>query len=165
MTKNNMDKEKAEKALEMLRKSGVTVAGDLVLEKHVDKEIGNVEKGGIGIMINGKEMDWKDVQKKVITYASEPSEPTVKGHKEEVFKFIHPAVDSEEEEWKIHNEIRRLVTKQGIPEICQYLKQMVVDKRILLPQNAEKMYNELVRIGMPNGDGYTLKTFRNCYIK
>ena len=120
MTKNNMDKEKAEKALEMLRKSGVTVAGDLVLEEHVDKEIGNVEKGGI---------------------------------------------DSEEEEWKIHNEIKRLVTKQGIPEICQYLKQMVVDKRILLPQNAEKIYNELVRIGMPNGDGYTLKTFRNCYIK
>ena len=102
-----MDKEKAEKALEMLRKSGVTVAGDLVLEKHVDKEIGNVEKGGIGIMINGKEMDWKDVQKKVITYASEPSEPTVKGHKEEVFKFIHPAVDSEEEEWKVEVTVKR----------------------------------------------------------
>ena len=35
--------------MEMLSKSGIHVAGDLVLEKHVENEIGNVENGGVGI--------------------------------------------------------------------------------------------------------------------
>ena len=43
-----MDKELLEKIL----KSGITVQGDLVMEKHVENEIGNVESGGIGIQIN-----------------------------------------------------------------------------------------------------------------
>ena len=160
-----MTEEKKEKALEMLRKSGITVAGDLVLEKHVDKEIGTVEKGGIGILINGKEVDWRYAQRKALSAAEEPSAPKDGEKHEEVFKFIHPAVDSEETEWQIHKEIKRLVCRQGLQEICQYLKQMADEKKILLPQNAEKMYNELVRLGMPNGDGYTLKTFRNCYVR
>ena len=42
-----MDKELLEKIL----KSGITVQGDLVMEKHVENEIGNVESGGIGIQI------------------------------------------------------------------------------------------------------------------
>lgn len=42
-----MDKDFLEKIL----KSGITVQGDLVMEKHVENEIGNVEAGGIGIQI------------------------------------------------------------------------------------------------------------------
>lgn len=41
--------------MEMLGKSGIHVAGDLVLEKHVENEIGNVEAGGIGIQIINSE--------------------------------------------------------------------------------------------------------------
>lgn len=41
-----MDKELIEKLLK-----GVYVNGDLVMEKHVENEIGNVEAGGIGIQI------------------------------------------------------------------------------------------------------------------
>lgn len=43
-----MEKELLEKIL----KGGITVQGDLVMEKHVENEIGNVEAGGIGIQIN-----------------------------------------------------------------------------------------------------------------
>lgn len=39
-------------ALEVVKKSGITVNGDLVLEKKVDYEVANVENGGIGIQIN-----------------------------------------------------------------------------------------------------------------
>ena len=39
-------------ALEAIKKSGITVNGDLVLEKKVDYEVANVENGGIGIQIN-----------------------------------------------------------------------------------------------------------------
>lgn len=160
-----MTEEKKEKALELLRKSGITVAGDLVLEKHVDNEIGNVEEGGIGILINGKEADWRDGRRKALSAAEEAPAPQDGNQREEVFKFVHPAVDSEETEWQIHREIKRLVCRQGLQETCQYLKQMADEKKILLPQNAEKMYNELVRMGMSSGEGYTLKTFRNCYMR
>ena len=47
-----MTQEKLQKTLEALGKGGLTVNGDLVLEKHVENEIGNVEAGGIGIQIN-----------------------------------------------------------------------------------------------------------------
>ena len=49
-----MEQEKLQKTLEALAKSGITVAGDLVLEKNVEYEVNNVENGGIGIqIING----------------------------------------------------------------------------------------------------------------
>lgn len=46
-----MKQEDLQKALEAISKSGITVAGDLVLEKHVEYEVNNVEDGGIGIQI------------------------------------------------------------------------------------------------------------------
>ena len=51
-----MRQEDIQKALEALGKSGITVAGDLVFEKHVEYEVNNVEAGGIGIQFaNGKD--------------------------------------------------------------------------------------------------------------
>ena len=50
-----MKKEDIQAALEAISKSGITVNGDLVLEKKVDYEVANVENGGIGIqIINGR---------------------------------------------------------------------------------------------------------------
>ncbi len=76
--------------------------------------------------------------------------------------LVNPSV-SADEEWLIHDEIVRLVTRQGIQEICKYLSQLSESQKVLLPQNAEKAYNELVRLGMPDGDGYSLKTFTKYY--
>ena len=47
-----MNQEYIQKTLEAISKSGITVAGDLVLEKKVEYEVANVEAGGIGIQIN-----------------------------------------------------------------------------------------------------------------
>ena len=47
-----MNKEDIQAALEAIGKSGITIAGDFVLEKHVEHEVANVEYGGIGIQIN-----------------------------------------------------------------------------------------------------------------
>lgn len=80
----------------------------------------------------------------------------------ELFRFIHPAMD-EDQERKINNEVKRLVTKHGIQEICQYLYKMSSQEKILLPQNPGVAYKELTRIGMPDGDGFTLKTFQKYY--
>lgn len=51
-----MNQEDIQKALEAIGRSGINVAGDLVLEKKVEYEVNNVEAGGIGIQItNGKD--------------------------------------------------------------------------------------------------------------
>ena len=42
--------------------------------------------------------------------------------KEERFHFIHPEIE-DEEAWRIHNAIKRLVAYQKVPEICAYLKE------------------------------------------
>ena len=48
-----MDHKDIEKIMKALKEGGTTiVAGDLVMEKHVEHEIGMVEAGGIGIQVN-----------------------------------------------------------------------------------------------------------------
>lgn len=56
-----MDKE----LLKMVKECGITVQGDFVLEKHVENEIGNVEKGGIGVYYaNGKKPPFDEEETK-----------------------------------------------------------------------------------------------------
>lgn len=83
---------------------------------------------------------------------------------EELFHFIHPEVD-DSEEVKIHQSVKKLVKRFGVKEICDYLSQMAGEKRILLPQKPNVAYDELVRMGMPNGEGFALKTFEKYYRK
>lgn len=47
-----MTKEEQQKLLDAIGKSGIFIAGDMVFEKNVENEIGNVEPGGIGLQIN-----------------------------------------------------------------------------------------------------------------
>ena len=82
---------------------------------------------------------------------------------EEQFHFIHPMIDDDEERWRIHNAIKRLIANYSIPEICNYLKEQ--KGKLLLPSNPSVMYNELVRLGMPNGKGFSEKNFSNSYMK
>lgn len=50
-----MNQEELRVALQAISKGGISVAGDLVLEKKVEYEVNNVENGGIGIqIINGE---------------------------------------------------------------------------------------------------------------
>ena len=83
---------------------------------------------------------------------------------EERFHFVHPEIE-DEEAWRIHQSIKRLVAYQKIPEICAYLKELKQKGKVLLPSVSAVMYNELVRLGMPTGDGYSEKHFSNSYTK
>ena len=83
---------------------------------------------------------------------------------EELFHFIHPEVD-DSEEVKIHQAVKKLVKRFGVKEICDYLSQMAGEKKILLPQKPNVAYDELVRMGMPNGEGFALKNFEKYYRK
>lgn len=83
---------------------------------------------------------------------------------EELFHFIHPSIP-EDQEWQIHQEVKRLVVRHGIQEICLYLYQMKKENKILLPQSLIVAYNELIRMGMPKGEGFSEKTFQKYYKK
>ena len=85
-------------------------------------------------------------------------------HDEELFHFVHPELD-ETEAWRIHDAIKRLVANYRIPDICAYLKEQKQNGKLMLPSNPSNMYNELVRLGMPNGEGFSEKNFCNSYMK
>ena len=81
---------------------------------------------------------------------------------EERFHFIHPEIE-DEEAWRIHDAIKRLVAHQKVPEICQYLHLMARNNKILLPQMPSVAYAELVRMGMPTTSGYGEKNLKKYY--
>ena len=85
-------------------------------------------------------------------------------HDEELFHFVHPELD-ETEAWRIHDAIKRVVANYRIPDICAYLKKQKQNGKLMLPSNPSNMYNELVRLGMPNGEGFSEKNFSNSYMK
>lgn len=129
-------------------------------------------------LINEKltELDKKQVEE-VIEYmadledtlppASVDEEPSIiksQEQYEERFLFIHPEIE-DEEAWRIHESVKRLVATQKIPEICVFLKELKKKGKVLLPSTPAVMYKELVRMGMPTSDGYSEKYFRNSYIK
>ena len=83
---------------------------------------------------------------------------------EELFHFVHPELD-ETEAWRIHDAVKRVVKLQGIQMICQYLTQLKNEKKALLPPSPSAAYAELLRMGMPDGEGFNETTFRKYYNK
>lgn len=151
-----MNDEKLQKMMEAIGNANIHVAGDFVIEKHVGTEVANVEAGGIVNITNGEDINAVSSSVQVVEERPE--------NEEEIFHFIHPTVEAKDE-WNIHNEVKRLVTKNGLQEICYYLKEMRKENKILLPQSPSSAYIELVRMGMPVGEGYNEKTFYKYYMK
>ena len=83
---------------------------------------------------------------------------------EERFHFVHPEL-ADDEAWGIHDAVKRLVVYQRVPEICAYLRELKQKGKIMLPSVSAVMYKELVRLGMPTGEGYSEKHFSNSYTK
>ena len=61
--------------------------------------------------------------------------------------------------------MKRVVRLQGVQMICQYLTELRGKKKVLLPPNPSAAYAELVRMGMPSGEGFNEKTFGKYYNK
>ena len=114
-----------------------------------------------GATVNQSPVQQIDAEKQ-IEQKAEPAATTLCDEK--LFKFIHPALTGKEER-SIHEQVKKLVTRQGIHEICKYLTKLESEEKIYLPQSADTAYTELVRIGMPSGDGFSIKTFMKYYKK
>ena len=135
------------------------------------EELPNITFSG-DITVNGPMFDIHDNEHVHILKPIE--EPARKGtvstkemkeeRNEELFHFIHPEIE-DEEAWRIHKAIKRLVAHQKIPEICVYLKEQQQNHKLLLPPNPSFVFEELKRLGMPTGEGYGDKYFAACYKK
>ena len=137
--------------------------GDVVGVKVVENEICNVEKGGIGVqkVYNGTEVLNPDEGQHVTL-----QQPAINKQErnEDLFHFVHPELD-EAEAWRTHDAVKRVVKLQGIQMICQYLTQLKNEKKALLPPSPSAAFAELVRMGMPDGEGFNETTFRKYYNK
>lgn len=108
---------------------------------------------------------WKDnaEEAEVVEEANAPAETKGKRDKE-LFHFVHPELN-DEEAWRVHDAVKRVVKLQELQMICQYLSQLRGENKVLLPPNPSAAYTELVRMGMPNGEGFNETTFRKYYNK
>ena len=97
--------------------------------------------------------------------ATEPIAPGCEAAEELCF-FIHPSLDSKEGK-EIDRQIRNLVRGRDILTICQFLGELDKQKKVLLPPQPLKAYEELKRLGMPGEKtkGFTYKNFLNYYRK
>ena len=83
---------------------------------------------------------------------------------EELSLFIHPSLD-DEEGWKIHNELKRLVRRQSLPDIIKHLRKLESKNIVLMPIVSSVAYDELVRLGMPDTGGFSKEYFRKQYFR
>lgn len=132
---------------------------------------GNAQK--YGLKVDYPE-DWFATEKrdkkenkevKVAEKNDEADEVAEEAVQQELFHFVHPALD-EDEGWKVHKEVERLVKQFDVQEICKRLNILKKEGKVLLPQNTKNAYEELIRMGMPiEKGGFGYKTFCKYYNK
>lgn len=144
---------------------GVQKVVNLSVDKKVfEKAVGKVVMSGGKIDIEDLLDLWQMSEKPHTQKHTEPKNAHEENNDEELFHFIHPEVE-EEEAWRIHQAIKRTVAYQKAPGICAYLKELKQKGKVMLPPSPVVMYNELVRLGMPTGKGFSEKYFSSCYIQ
>ena len=126
--------------------------------KEQNNYFGNVQK------LTGSEVKENPVVDAELVTTNKPIHQEAQERNEERFHFVHPEVE-DDEAWRIHDAVKRLVAHQRVPEICAYLKELKQKGKVMLPSISVIMYNELVRLGMPTGEGFSEKHFSNSYTK
>lgn len=136
------------------------IAKDFFAEETVVTE----ENDEVEVDENSDEVD-EDAETTEPAKTTETIEAVGEAPKKELFRFVHPALE-EEEEWRVHREVERLVKRFDVQEICMRLNQLKKEGKVLLPQNTRNAHEELIRMGMPTGKaGFEYKTFCKYYHK
>ena len=113
--------------------------------KEQNNYFGNVQK------LTGSEVKENPVVDADLVTTNKPIHQEAQERNEERFHFVHPEVE-DDEAWRIHDAVKRLVAHQR-------------KGKVMLPSISAIMYNELVRLGMPTGEGFSEKHFSNSYTK
>lgn len=130
---------------------------------------GNAQKYGLKVVYPE---DWFATEKrdkkenkevKVAEKKGEADEVAEEAVQQKLFHFVHPALD-EDEGWKVHKEVERLVKRYDVQDICRRLNQLKKENKVMLPTSTTKAFNELKRMGLPTEKGgFNYKTFSKYY--
>lgn len=130
---------------------------------------GNAQKYGLKVVYPE---DWFATEKrdkkenkevKVAEKNGEADEVAEEAVQQKLFHFVHPALD-EDEGWKVHKEVERLVKRYDVQDICRRLNQLKKENKVMLPTSTTKAFNELKRMGLPTEKGgFNYKTFSKYY--
>lgn len=94
------------------------IAKDFFAEETVVTE----ENDEVEVDENSDEVD-EDAETTEPAKTTETIEAVGEAPKKELFRFVHPALE-EEEEWRVHREVERLVKRFDVQEICMRLNQL-----------------------------------------
>lgn len=142
----------------------VMIAKDFFAEGTEEKNEEKKEKEGKKEKKEKKEKNEAEVMDEA-EVDDENIEAVGEASKKDIFRFVHPALE-EEEEWRVHREVERLVKRFDVQEICMRLNQLKKEGKVLLPQNTRNAHEELKRMGMPTEKaGFEYKTFCKYYHK
>ncbi len=149
--KNNIMEEKDPKYIINLN------GREIIQTKIVQYEIGHIENGGIGLLVNTTKQKMS---------AQTPNEPEPRQEKDDIalFKYIHYAVTSEVERLNIHKQICNIVRLPKMQQICEALLELMKSQKILTTIDQSSMLAELRRLGMPsNIKGFSDQNFYSYY--
>lgn len=136
--------------------------GDVSIDKMFDIH----DNQQVKVYNNSNKEDKKNLNLSTkVKKSEEAEEPAEIVKTKEIFRFVHPALE-EEEGWRVHREVERLVKRFDMQEICMRLSQLKKEGNVLLPQNTKNAHEELKRMGMPaEKAGFEYKTFCKYYNK
>ena len=136
--------------------------GDVSIDKMFDIH----DNQQVKVYNNSNKEDKKNLNLSTkVKKSEEAEEPAEIGKTKEIFRFVHPALE-EEEGWRVHREVERLVKRVDMQAICMRLSQLKKEGKVLLPQNTKNAHEELKRMGMPaEKAGFEYKTFCKYYNK
>lgn len=85
---------------------------------------------------------------------------------EELCHFVYPGLEAREA-WAVHRQIKDLVRRFPMKDICTFLSKLAEEKKILLPQIPKNAIEELQRMGMPSTEakGFGYDNFCKYYRK
>lgn len=136
--------------------------GDVSIDKMFDIH----DNQQVKVYNNSNKEDKKNLDLSTkVKKSEEAEEPAEIVKTKEIIRFVHPALE-EEEGWRVHREVERLVKRFDMQEICMRLSQLKKEGKVLLPQNTKNAHEELKRMGMPaEKAGFEYKTFCKYYNK
>ncbi len=102
----------------------------------------------------------------VVSEGGASCENAGEGVAEELCHFIYPGLD-DREALVVNRQIRDLVKRFPMKDICSFLNRLAEEKRILLPQIPQNAFDELHRMGMPSPEtkGFGYDNFCKYYRK
>ncbi|MCQ2197946.1 MAG: hypothetical protein MJZ60_10550 [Bacteroidaceae bacterium] len=91
---------------------------------------------------------------------------TIMSESDELCHFIYPGLD-EKEALQVHRQIKDLVKRFPMKDICSFLNRLAGEKKILQPQIPQNAFEELHRMGMPSPEtrGFGYDNFCKYYRK